>query len=70
VTYGIPDVQQAPGFAGELVLTEALLLAGVQAAGWEDVARQEIARTLPPEVVQVIAGWVLRARHPDLSTML
>lgn len=41
---------------------DALLRAGIQPLGWEDVARLEIARTLPPEVVQVIAGWVIRAR--------
>lgn len=60
-TYGIPAASAAPGFHGELVLAEALMLAGVQVTGWEDVQRQEIVHTLSPETVQVIAGWLLRA---------
>lgn len=66
IMYGVPaevtEQTTAAGFVGELVLMDALLRAGIQPAGWEDVARQEIARTLPPEVVQVVAGWVVRAR--------
>ena len=60
-TYGIPADHAAPGFHGELVLAEALMMTGVQVTGWEDIQRQEIVRTLSPETVQVIAGWLLRA---------
>src|SRR5205085_9874413 len=71
VTFGVPGTGQAPGFAGELVLMEALMLGGVQVSGWEDVQRQEIVRTLDPEVVQVLAGWIVRAhlagRHGGLQ---
>lgn len=64
VLHGIPGMD-APGAAGEVVVTEALLLAGVQISGWEDVQRREIMRAVSPEDAQVIAGWVLRARLAD-----
>lgn len=60
-TFGIPAALAAPGFAAELVLTEALMMGGVQVSGWEDIQRQEIIQRLDPETAQVIAGWVLRA---------
>src|SRR5689334_14607722 len=60
-TYGIPAAAAAPGFAGEMVLMEALLLAGVQVAGWEDTVRADLVRMIAPETAQVIAGWLLRA---------
>ena len=67
ILYGIPDHLTAPGFAGELILMDALHKAGVQVGGWEDVARQEITSKLDPEVIQVIAGWLIRARLADLD---
>jgi hypothetical protein len=60
-TYGIPAANASPGFASELVLMEALTMGGVPVSGWEDVQRGEIIRALDPEMVQVIAGWILRA---------
>lgn len=72
VLHGIPGATDgsAPGFAGELVLMEALLRADVEVGGWEDVARQEIVRILPVEVVQVIAGWLIRARLASVSVSI
>lgn len=61
-THGIPATDSARGFIGELVLMEALLLAGVQISAWEDVVRQEVVAALSPEAAQVIAGWLIRAR--------
>ncbi len=65
ILHGLPaemtDQNTAAGFAGELLLMDALLRAGVVPAGWEDVARQMITERLPPEVIQVIAGWIMRA---------
>ena len=63
LTFDIPPARQAPGFASELVLMEALLISGVQVSGWEDVQRQEIIRALNDETVQMIAGWIMRAHH-------
>lgn len=60
VTYGLPG-EWAPGAKGELVLMEALTMAGVQVSAYEDVERDTLVRMVSPEVAQVIAGWLLRA---------
>lgn len=60
-THGIPATQVAPAFAGELVLMEALLRAGVRVSPWEGSVRDEIIRTMGPAAAQVIAGWLIRA---------
>ena len=59
--HGIPEAHTAPGFAGELILMNALLMTGVQISSWEDVQRQSILAAVPTEAVQVIAGWIVRA---------
>jgi hypothetical protein len=60
-TYGIPSGDAVPGFAGELILMEALMLGGVQVSAYEDIERATLVRMISPEVAQVIAGWVIRA---------
>jgi hypothetical protein len=59
--FAIPQAHTAPGFAGELVLMESLMMAGVQVSAYEDVERATLVRMISPEVAQVIAGWILRA---------
>jgi hypothetical protein len=64
VTFGIP---RAEGPAGEaalsgVVLSEALMIAGVQPSEYERDALAELAGSVCPAVAQVVAGWVIRAR--------
>ncbi|MDG4756202.1 MULTISPECIES: hypothetical protein [Micromonospora] len=73
VAYGIPT-RTSDDLTGisALVLAEALLIAGVDTSDYEQAALAAIARQLDPEMVQVIAGWVIRARlagaHPAPKT--
>lgn len=60
--YGIPDKSQYTG----LVLLEALAVTRVQHSDYEHQQISEIAHRLPPELVQVIAGWIMRAAIGDV----
>ncbi|MEV0734287.1 hypothetical protein [Polymorphospora sp. NPDC050346] len=68
VSHGIPTPTTGHlASVSSLVLAEALMLTGVDTTPFEDQARDSIARTLDPETVQVIAGWIMRARfRPDM----
>lgn len=62
-TYGI-RAGSAEGLAAvsSMVLAEALAMAGVDVTDFETAERNAIARQLDPHTVQVIAGWIIRAR--------
>jgi hypothetical protein len=68
--HGVPPGAEnsTPGMLGELLLMEALFRSGVEVGAWEDAARHDIVQALPPEVIQVIAGWLLRARLADIDS--
>jgi hypothetical protein len=55
VAHGIPA-----HMLGAVHIPEALMLAGVATSPYEH-AQLETVASLPPEVVQVIAGWIIRA---------
>ncbi|MEV0733966.1 hypothetical protein [Polymorphospora sp. NPDC050346] len=63
VSHGIPTPTSGHlASVSALVLVEALMLTGVETSPFEDEERDSIARTLDPVTVQVIAGWIMRAR--------
>ncbi len=61
--HGIPTPStEALAAVSSMVLAEALLMAGVDVTDFETAERERIARQLDPHTVQVIAGWIIRAR--------
>lgn len=75
ILHGIPIPETEPAMAGQLLLTDALIRAGITVTpthvmvgtAWEAETKQTIAATLPIEAVQLIASWIVRAtlaNHP------
>ena len=58
VAFGVPG---DPAAAAGLVLSEALLMGGVQPTEFEAGVLVDLGRRLDPATVQVLAGWVVRA---------
>jgi hypothetical protein len=69
--YGIPTRStEALAAVSSMVLAEVLLMTGVDVADFEQGERDAIARQLDPHTVQVIAGWIIRARPVDHGVLL
>jgi hypothetical protein len=61
--YGIPTrTTEMLAAVSSMALAEALLMTGVDVTPFETEQRDAIARQLDPHTVQVIAGWIIRAR--------
>lgn len=60
-THGLPGVRSGSSLGSQLVIGEALMMTGALPSGYESDEMVRVCVDLPPETVQVIAGWVIRA---------
>lgn len=60
-THGLPGVRSGSSLGSQLVMGEALMMTGTLPSGYESDEMVRVCVDLPPETVQVIAGWVIRA---------
>lgn len=68
--FGMPtgrDDGRGGDWRAMMVLREALMLAGVETTPYEDQVAETISGACDPQITQVIASWIIRARYGSTS---